>query len=153
MLAADAEFGLIGHPVDLFAHFVECEDDALPFRLGILGDDVFDIDTGLVVDGNAAGEPLYQRQALEVFRPGLRGKGTGVFLVDQVGVGDQFGQYHGDRLQGLDLDLDIAARIDVLHAQHANRPLTPDDRHARKGVEFRCFRRSCRPGLRQRPCA
>jgi hypothetical protein len=37
--------------------------------------------------------------------------------IHQIGIGDQFGQHHGHRLQRLDLHLFIAARIDMLDAQ------------------------------------
>ena len=45
---------------------------------------------------------------------------------------DQFGQHHRDGLQRLDLDFLVAARFDVLDGQHADRPLAPHDRHARR---------------------
>ena len=54
---------------------------------------------------------------------------------DQPGAGDQFGQHHRDGLQRFDLDIVIPARIAVLDAQHADRALAADDRHAGKAVE------------------
>ena len=53
MLAADAEFGLAGHLVDLLAHLVERGIDAVALGLGILGDGMLDQHSRLVEDGSA----------------------------------------------------------------------------------------------------
>src|SRR3546814_6971419 len=55
--------------------------------------------------------------------------------IDQVGIGDQFGQYHRNGLQRLDLDIVIAARIAVLDTEHADGALAADDRNPRETVE------------------
>ncbi len=40
--------------------------------------------------------------------------GIAIHFVHQIGVVDQFGQHHRHRLQGLDLDIGIAARVHML---------------------------------------
>lgn len=59
-----------------------------------------------------------------------------VFLIDQFGIGNQFRQHHGHGLQRLDFDFFVAARIDVLDAQHPDRAFAPHDRHPGEGVEL-----------------
>ena len=73
VLAANAEFGLAGHPVDLFAHLVKGQVDALQFGIAILGHGVFDGDAWLVEHRHPAGQPLDQAEPGQVLRPGLRG--------------------------------------------------------------------------------
>jgi len=137
VFAADAEFGLAGEMVDLLAHAVEGEVEALALGLDILGHGVFDGDAGLVVDGVADGEALDQGQAFQLLRAALAfAEAERIVLVDEIGVGDQFGEHHGDGLQRLDLDLFVAARLHVLDAEHADRLLPADDRDAGEGVEL-----------------
>ena len=50
-------------------------------------------------------------------------------------AGDHLRQHHRDRLQRLDLDVLVAARLGVLDGEHADRAFEPDDRHAGKAVE------------------
>ena len=81
--------------------------------------------------------PLTSESPAKRSRSGLRrAEQRGLFLIDQVGIGDQFGQDHRHGLQRLDLDLLVAAGIDVLDAEHADRALAPDNRHPGERVEF-----------------
>ena len=136
VLAADAELGLTGHPLDLLAHLVEGEVDSRTLGLDILGHGMLDGDARLVEHRHARCQPLDQRLTLYLARPGQCRIEQPLVLVDQVGIGDQFGQHHGHRLQGLDLDLFITARLGMLNAQHAHRPLAAHDRHAGEGMEL-----------------
>ena len=137
VLATAAEFGLAGHLVDLLAHLVERQIDPLALGLGVFGDDVLDRDPRLVEHCGT------RRKSLDQCQPGqavLAGGGhrrrQRSVLVDQFGVGDQFGQDHRDSLQRLDLDFFIAPRFGMLYRQYANRPLSPHDRHPGKAVKF-----------------
>ena len=55
--------------------------------------------------------------------------------VDQPGRGDHLGQHHRHRLQRLDLDILVAARIGMLDGEHADRAFEADDRHSGEAVE------------------
>ena len=136
VLSPHAEFGLAGHPVDLFAHLVEGEIHALQFGIAVFGHDMFDGDPRLVIDRVAGGQALDQRQPGHPHRPGLLRAQRDFLVIDQPGVGDQLGQHHRDGLQRLDLDFLVAARIGVLDAQYPDRTLAPDDRHPGKGMEL-----------------
>ena len=136
MFAADPEVGLARHAVDLFAHLVERGINAVPLGLGIFGDSMFDGDARLMehrdpgthaVDQFLPGQPL--RRLVGRRSVGARGG------IDQIGVGDQFGEHHGDGLQRLDLDVGIAARVSMLDAQDTHRAFAADDRHPGKAVE------------------
>ena len=123
--------------VDLLAHLVEREIDPLPLGLGVLGNGLLDGDARLVEHRLADRQALHQLQAGEHFLPGLRAGGrAGILVVDQPGVVQQLGEDHRDGLQRLDLDVLVAPRVDVLHGQHADRPLAPHDRHAGEGMEL-----------------
>ena len=135
MLALGPEIGRAGHPVDLFAHLGKGGNDPLPLRLRILGDGMLDMDARLVEDDMAPRHAHHQLQAGHDVRSGFLHPRIGRAVIGQFGIGDQLGQHHGDRLQRLDLDLFIFARLDMLHAQHAQRALAPHDRHAGKAVE------------------
>jgi len=65
MFAIHAEFGLVCHLLDLFAHLVEGEVDALAFRLDILGHDMLDIDARLVEYRHARCQPLDQGEPFQ----------------------------------------------------------------------------------------
>ena len=78
-----------------------------------------------------AGDQLEPRQAQ---RPGAA-QPAAAGAVDQPRAGDHLRKHHGDRLQRLDLDVLVAARVGVLDGQHADRAFEPDDRHAGKAVE------------------
>ena len=134
MLTPQAEFGLTGHPVNLFAHLVKGEVDALQFGIAVLGHDVFDGDPRLVIDRRAHGQALDQGQAGQAHRPGLLRAQRRLLVIDQARVRNQFGQDHGDRLQRLDLHLFIPARLVMLNAEHAHRPFAPHDRYAGEGM-------------------
>ena len=137
MLAADAEFGLRGDPLDLRAHLVERGIDAVALGLGILGDGMLDMDARLVEHGVPARHALDELQPHDPHRRGrLRAHRRGATRIDQFGIGDQLGQHHRDGLQRLDLDLVIAARIDMLDRQHADRALAPDDRDAGEAAKL-----------------
>ena len=137
VLTADPEFGLARHAVDLLAHLVECQEDTLPLGLGVLGHNMLDGDPRLVENGCAAGQSLDQLQPGQPLRPTQRRReSVDVVLVDQAGVLDQLRQDHGHGLQRLDLDLFVAAGIDMLDAKHARRTLTPDNRHPGEGMIF-----------------
>ena len=134
---AGAELGLAGHRVDLLAHLVEGEVDARAFGLGILGHGVLDGDARLVEHRLADGEALNQLQPLEHHLPLVRlGQPVEHLAVHKPGIVEEFGEHHGDGLQRLDLDVLVAARLDVLHGQHADCPLAPHDGHAGEGVEL-----------------
>ena len=114
---APGKVGLLDHPVDLLAHPDERAIDAGALGLGILGDGVFDDDARLVEHGGAAREAVDQFQPRQAHRaaggtPRLRRRD----IVDQPRARDQFGDDHRDRLQDLDLDLGILARVGVLDA-------------------------------------
>ena len=137
VLAADAKFGLAGHSVDLLAHLVEREVDPLAFGLGVVGDGLLDIDARLVKHRLSQREAFDQLQPVEHFLPGMVDRQSARRLVvGQAGVVDQFGENHRHGLQRLDLNVLVAARIDVLHGEHADRPLTPHDRDAGEAVEL-----------------
>ena len=59
-----------------------------------------------------------------------------LLVVDQFLVGDKLRQHHGGGLQRLDLDLFVAARVDMLDAQHTHGAFPVDDRHTGEGMEF-----------------
>ena len=91
VFAADAEFSLTGQIVDLFAHPVKRAVNPLTFGLGILGHDLSDFDTRLVIDGKPGPQPFHQSQAGQGLRPGLfLRQPARFFFVDQFGIGDQF---------------------------------------------------------------
>ncbi len=155
MLRPRAEFDIAGHAVDLVAHLGESAVDPLPLHLDIIGNHLIDGHARLVIDGNAAGEPFDERQPLDRLRPGrsviqIRHG----FPVDEFGIGDQFRQNHCRRLQRLDLDLFIPARIDMLDVDRANGTLAVDDRHTGEGVEFLLprFRPVLEVRMRRRLC-
>ena len=152
MFALGPEFGRAGHPVDLLAHFRKGGNDPRAFGLGIFGHRMFDMDARLVKDGVAARHAHHQLQALQDGRARFRNACVGRAVIGQFGVGDQFGQHHGDRLQRLDLHLFIAARLHMLHAQDADRPLPPHDRDAGKAVKaiFPGFGTIGKVGMRRR---
>jgi hypothetical protein len=136
MLAPDAEFGLAGHAVDLLAHAVEGAIDPLALGLGVFGHDMLDHHARLVEHRLSDREALDQRlPAQAVGADQVIGHAQHVLVVDQFGVGDQFGQNHRHGLQGLDLDLFIAALVDMLDRHHPHRTLAPHDRHARERME------------------
>src|SRR3546814_682528 len=135
MLAANAEFGLARHAVDLLAHLVEGGIDAVPFGLDVVGDRMFDGDARLVENGDArahAVDQLLPRQALRrlvrLRRIDARGG------VDQIGVGDQFGQHHRHGLQRFGFYLFLTARLAVLDAEQADRPPGPHERDTESDV-------------------
>ena len=137
VLAPDAEFRLTGERVDLLAHPVEGAVDALAFGLDVVGHHLRDFDARLVIDRVARSQPLHQREAGQRLRPGLLlCQSARFFLVDQFGIGDQLAEHHRGGLQRLDLDLFVAARLDMLDAQHPHRTLAVDDRHPGEGVEL-----------------
>ncbi len=105
VLAALAELGLAGHPVDLLAHLVERGIDAVALGLGVLGDGMLDDDPRLVEHRLPRRHPLDQLEPREAYRRGrLRSRRAPARGVDQPGVGDQLGEHHRHRLQRLDLD-------------------------------------------------
>ena len=137
MLAALAEFRLAPHRVDLIAHLVEGAVDALALGLDIVGDDLRDLDARLVEHRQSRAQPLHQCEPFDDFRPGLDiAQKQRVLLVHHLGIGDQFGQDHRGCLQGFDLDIFVAARIDMLDAQRPHRAFAMDDRDPGEGMEF-----------------
>ena len=133
VLAGGAELGLAGHVVDLLAHPAEGGIDPRPLGLGILGDGMLDHHPRLVEHGDALGHAGDQLQPGNALRPG-RPLG-GAAAVGQAGAGDQFAQHHRHRLQRLDLDFLVAARIGMLDREHPDRIFAVDDRHAGETVE------------------
>ena len=136
MLADRAELGMARHRVDLLAHPREGGIDAVALGLGVFGDGMLDQHPRLVVDGMALGHPDDQLQSGQ---PGHAGFPAAVAghrrAVGEPGIGDQLGQDHRHRLQRLDLDLVIGARIGMLDGEHADRPFLAHDRHAGEAVE------------------
>ena len=55
--------------------------------------------------------------------------------VDEPRGRDHFRQHHRHRLQRLDLDVLVAARLGMLDGEDADRAFEPDDRHAGEAVE------------------
>ena len=95
------------------------------------------MDARLVEHRLAESETLHQLQAIEHFLPDMVGRQrTGLLVIDQPGVVDQFGEDHRHGLQRLDLDVLVTPRIDVLHGKDADRPLAPHDRHAGEAMEL-----------------
>ena len=135
MLALRAELRRAGHAVDLLAHLGEGRDDPLPLGFRILSDGMFDMDARLVKNGvppRHAHDQLQTGQCdgASVLYPRIRGA-----IIRQLGIGYQFRQHHRHCLKRLDLHFLIAARFDMLNAQHADCPLPPHDRYAGKAVE------------------
>ena len=117
MFAAGAEIDLARHPVNLLAHLVERGIDALALGLGVLGNGMFDANIGLVENRNASRRAFDQAAVQSGLTVPVSWRSTRIRVVNQVGIGDQFGQHHRHRLQRLDLDLFIFARLDMLHRQ------------------------------------
>src|SRR3546814_20763955 len=135
MLAANAEFGLARHAVDLLAHLVEGGIDAVPLGLDVVGDRMFDGDARLVENGDArahAVDQLLPRQALRRLDRLRRIDARGG--VDQNGVGGQFGQHNRPGLQRFDFYLFIAAGIAVRAAELTDSPPAPNTRDTGQAV-------------------
>ena len=88
----------------------------------------------LVEHGHALGHAGDQLEARQAQRPGAA-QPAAARAVDQPRAGDHLGQHHRDRLQRLDLDILVAARLGMLDREHADRAFEPDDRHAGEAVE------------------
>ncbi len=71
MLAANAEFSLIGHIVDLLAHLVERAINPLALGFDIVCHNLIDGDARLVIDRLAKRKPFDQREASNRLRAGL----------------------------------------------------------------------------------
>ena len=134
MLAGGAELRLARHGVDLLAHLAEGGIDALALGLDVLGDGMLDDDARLVEDRFALGHSGDQLEAGEAQRAGAA-QAAAARAVDQPRAGDHLRQHHRDRLQRLDLDILVAARLGMLHGEHADRAFEADDRHAGEAVE------------------
>ena len=85
-------------------------------------------------NGDTRCRTRYQWQAVQHGSAGLAAA-DGASFVDQAGIGDQFRKHHRGRLQCLDLDFGIFARLGVLDREHAHRPFGTDDRHTGKAVK------------------
>ena len=137
MLPTLAEFRFAAHRINLVTHLVKSAINPLAFRLGIFGHDLIYLDTRLVECGYAGGKPLHQHEPFDHFGFGPRlFQVDGFFTIYQFLMRNQFRQDHRCGLQRFNLDILIAARLDMLHAQHAHRTLAINNRHARIGVEF-----------------
>ena len=134
MFAAGAEIDLARHAVNLFAHLVKGGIDALALGLGIFGDRVFDAHIGLMENGDTGSSTFDQRQAGQTDGTGFDTRSE-LGVVNQVGIGDQFGQHHRDGLQCFDLDLFIFAWLHMLNGEHADSAFGPDNRDTCKAVE------------------
>ena len=88
----------------------------------------------LVEHGLALGHSGDQLEARQPQRPGAAHPAA-AGAVDQPRAGDHLGQHHRDRLQRLDLDVLVAARLGMLDGEHADRAFEADDRHAGEAVE------------------
>ena len=75
-----------------------------------------------------------QLEAGQAQRPGAS-QPAPARAVDQPGAADHFRQHHRDGLQRLDLDILVAARLGVLHGEHADRAFEADDRNSGEAVE------------------
>jgi len=135
MLSLHAELGRAGHAVNLFAHLGKGGNDPLPLGLYILRNRMFDVDARLVEYRMAPRHAHNQLQAVQHGRAGIGDALVAWSVIGQFRVGDQFGHHHGDGLKRLYLHFLIFARLGMLHAQHADRPFPPHDRHAGKAVE------------------
>ena len=117
MLAADTEFRLTGHQVDLGPHLVERGIDPMAFRLGIFRDRMLDFDSRLMEDRVTAGFALDQLQTAEPISAIVEHRRFfSEIVVDKFGAGDQFRQNHCSRLESFNFYLGIAARFDMLGA-------------------------------------
>src|SRR5690606_3026062 len=117
MLSAAAKFGLIGHVVNLGTHLVKGGIDPVTLGLGIFGNGLFNLDSWLVETGKSAGFALDQLQSAQPVRPVIIGVGIiDAILVNQAGIGNQFGQDHGRCLERFDFFLGIFMRFDMLRA-------------------------------------
>ena len=134
MFAACAKINLACHAVDLRAHFVKCRIYTLALGFDIFCYGMFDAHIWLVEDGNTGRRALDQRKASQLHGRRLITTPSGR-LVNQVGIGDQFGQDHGNSLQGLDFYLFIFARFHVLDGKHANSTFRTDNGYACKAVK------------------
>ena len=56
--------------------------------------------------------------------------------IDQPRCGDHLRKNHCDSLEGLDLNILVAARVGVLNGKNADRAFQPDDRNSREAVEM-----------------
>ena len=114
--------------------------------LGVLGDGMFDDDARLVEHRRPLAMPSTSLRPAQAHGPVARSRAAAA-RHRPAGTGDQLGQHHRDRLQRLDLDIVVAARLGMLDREHADRALAPHDRHAGEAVEsslrrFRAGRRS-----------
>ena len=133
MLAGSAELRLLGDIVDLLAHLSEGGIDTLALGLDVVGDGMLDDDARLVEDGGALGHAGDELEARQAKRTGAA-EATSARPVDQPRGGDHLRQHHGDRLERLDLDLLVAARLGVLDSEHADRAFEPNDRDSGEAV-------------------
>ena len=136
MLADGAELGLAHHRVDLLAHLGEGRIDAVTLRLDIVGDRMLDQHARLVKDGMA---PAHAGDKLQADDPGRArlalSSPAAAALSARPALAISSREHHRDRLQRLDLELVIGARIGMLDGEHADRALLADDRHAGEAVE------------------
>ena len=133
MLAGSPELRFLGDVVDLLAHLAERGIDPLALGLDVVGDGMLDDDPRLVEHRLALRHPGDQLEAREAQRPGAS-QAAPARAVDQPGPGDHLRQHHRHRLHRLDLDIFVAARLGVLHGEHADRALEADDRNSGEAV-------------------
>jgi hypothetical protein len=132
MLAPAAEFGLPGHAIDLVAHLVERHVDALTLGLDVLGNDVFDGDARLMIDGNAAGQPLTSVSPRICSGPvwaEVRPKTSSSSTSSALAISSDSTMA---TVCNASISTSSPARIDMLDTQDAHRAFTPHDGHARE---------------------
>jgi len=123
------------HGVDLLAQARQRQAQAFQLGLGVLGDQTTDAHLRLMQDGGADADARRQAEAFQAQRQQGDAVGRQQFLArHHLGGGKQLGEDHGDGLQGLHLDVGIAAFLAVLHDQDADHARAADDRHAHEGV-------------------
>ncbi len=132
--ADDAALAL-DHLVDLGLQRLDGGPEPLLLAGDVVGEQLFGRDGGLVqhrlAEGDALGQP-HAAQPLGLVRRDLDVLELG--LPQELALGDQLGQDHGDDLQVLDLVLGVDPLGAVLDDEHADGPAAAQQGHAQEGV-------------------
>src|SRR3546814_2157913 len=119
--AANAEFGLSSHPFNLLAHFGKGGINALAFHLDIFGNRVLYRYARLMKYSVTARHAHDDRQSRQHDGRGILHADMRRTVIDQPGIGDEFGQHHCNSLQCFNFHLGIAVGFHMLHRQDPNR--------------------------------